>query len=554
MGIAFLTLLDRLGLPEPVLAWLAPAIGLLSLMLIGLSLRSSRISEYHAAGRHVPSSYAALAITGMAAALFLMMEKLLAPSFSSGTAIGGLALGLICAALISGPLLRRTGAFSCTELVNERFANKHLRLGVAFALASASAALTVEIFSTADELMQIATQAGPLTRHMLLGITLAFLLLPAGVAGAVWGAAAAFGMVLATTVVPLVVMTARGATLPLPVLGDSIAFSQGLAQSGLTDWRPLMILCLATGVMGLAPLLLPSIAATRSTEARAGGLSAVAWLALLLVLVLCGGVMAYLALQGAAGLRPTDLPDFLLEASRRGFVTICGAHPASVAQMRDLCAQLPGYQGTLRSGDLAAMPLYLVTAVAELRGYGAAFTALSRAALLCLAIALTAAATLTAAISISHDLIHLSRAKKPLTSRRLALTRLVLIVSISALAITSDHLHLSHGLLLGLSLALSASLILPLIVLTLVPRATEVEALACFGMGAVAIAASIFVEAPNLSFTQLVQSGAACGALAFGVGAALSLRHHADPTSAGSNFVAQVLHGSDDAMHSDSGA
>ncbi len=554
MGIAFLTLLDRLGLPEPFLAWLAPAIGLMGLVLIGFALRSSRISEYHAAGRHVPSAYAALAMTSMAAALFLMMQKLLSPSLSAGSAVGGVVLGLLCAAVITGPLLRRTGAFSLAELVHYRFATAPLRLGLSLTLALASAALSVEIFAAGDELMQIATQASPLTRHLLLGLSLSLLLLPAGLAGAVWAGVAAFGMCLAAMVVPITLMAARGASLPLPIIGDSTAFAQGLTQSGLLDLHPLMILCLGAGVMVLGPLLMPSIAATRTGDAREAGLSSIAWLALLLVLALCGALMAHLALQGAAGLRPTDLPDFLLEASRRGFASICGAHPASVAQIREACAQWPGYDGILRSGDLAATPLYLLTAMGELRGYGAAFTALSRAGLLCLALALTASAVLAFATSLSHDLIHLSRAKKPLTSRRLALTRLVLLLSIIALAVTHDHLHLPRGLLLGLALALSTSLVLPLILLTLIPRATHYDALISFCMGGLAVAVMLFGEWPSVTFTQLVQSGAAAGALAFVIGTLLSLRHRADPTSTGSNFLSQILHGSDDAMQNDRGA
>ena len=554
MGIAFLTLLDRLGLPEPFLAWLAPSLGLLGLVLIGLALRSSRISEYHAAGRQLPSAYAALTMTSTAAALFLLMQKLLSPSLSAGTAVGGVLLGLLCAGLLTGPLLRRTGAFSLSELVDYRFASTQLRLGLSLALALASAALAMEIFATSDEFLQIATQAPPLTRHLLLGLSLALLLLPAGLAGAVWGGAAAFGICLAAMVVPLVVMAARGASLPLPIIGDSAAFAQGLTQSGLLDFHPLTILCLAAGVMVLGPLLMPSIAATRTGDAREAGLSSIAWLTLLLVLGLCGALMAHLALQGAAGLRPTDLPDFLLEASRRGFASICGAHPASVAQVREACAQSPGFEGILRSGDLAATPLYLLTAVGELRGSGAAFTALSRAGLLCLALALTASAVFGLATSLSHDLIHLSRAKKPLTSRRLALTRVILLLSIIALAITVDHIHLPRGLLLGLALALSASLVLPLILLTLIPRATQMDALISLCMGGLALAVMLFGEWPTVSFTQLVQIGTASGVLAFVIGALLSLRHRADPTSAGSNFLSQILHGSDDAMHSDRGA
>jgi hypothetical protein len=68
LGCALIIMLDRIGVPERLVAVLGPLVALVSLAVLGALLHSMRISRFYAAGRRVPAIYAGFAATTLIAA------------------------------------------------------------------------------------------------------------------------------------------------------------------------------------------------------------------------------------------------------------------------------------------------------------------------------------------------------------------------------------------------------------------------------------------------------------------------------------------------------
>ncbi|MBV8851621.1 MAG: symporter-like protein, partial [Methylobacteriaceae bacterium] len=121
LGCALIILLDRIGVPERLVAVLGPMMALISLAVLGALLHSMRVSRFYAAGRRVPSIYAGFAATTLIAALAASCLVAL-PAGVSLTDFGiGIAAGAAIAGLGVRPFMRKTGAFSIADLIAARF-------------------------------------------------------------------------------------------------------------------------------------------------------------------------------------------------------------------------------------------------------------------------------------------------------------------------------------------------------------------------------------------------------------------------------------------------
>jgi Na+(H+)/acetate symporter ActP len=294
----------------------------------------------------------------------------------------GLGMGLALATLGVGPLLRKTGAFSITDLLVARFPNLALRVGALLLVSLVGLCVGLAGLAMALRGLAQATAFGPLPCAILAAGLVALIVVPGGLAGLTWSAAAAAGLLIASIAAPLVV------TIPLPMLGDPAAFAQAMAR--IETWRMaaspgggqdgLIMVAMALGLAALAPLLAPAIATHGPGEARRGGLMGLAWCVIIGLMAVAVMATCALALQsGLTGLRAADVPPFLLEASGRGMINICGRNPATIAQVRSACEALPGFAGVLRTSDIAASGDYLLLGLAQLHGLGPALSGLAMA-------------------------------------------------------------------------------------------------------------------------------------------------------------------------------
>ena len=557
-------LLDRVGVPERFVEVLGSVIACAGLALVGVLLRSMRVSRFYAGGRAIPPAYAGLAMATIAAGLFLPFVPPVEGAISLPGLLVGFAGGMALAALLTGPLLRKTGAFSIPDLIAGRFPNIALRLGVATVVAAIGLLVAFAGYSAAVTSLVAGLGAPRGVAVTAVGIAIVLVGAPGGLGGAVWAAAGAAGMLVAGLGLPLALLAVRGASLPLPLAGDRAEWERALglmvewqgATSGVaTAAGATAIAAIVLGLGSLAPILGPAITTADYRSARRGGLAAMAWGLVMAILVAATMAAAALAFDRAmTGARPGDIPGFVIAASHEGRARICGANPETPGAAARACATRAGFRDTLRRGDFAASGAFLVQALPDLRGLGRAFSGLAIAGFVAVALALAAAGFHAFATAVGHDAFYRVRDETAMTSRRLAVTRLLLVAGVVAAGIVLDLHAPDPRALVGLAIALGAAAIAPLLLLSLAPRAEGVDATIALLCGLAAAETVIFLggSAPAIDVFAPAAVIAACVSLVAGLATSLSRR--SDPTSRGGAIVQGVLHGESEVLNPDKGA
>ncbi|MEF3366942.1 sodium:solute symporter, partial [Methylocystis sp. 9N] len=186
LAYAFAALLDRVGAPERFVGAAPAYFTILGLATLGFLLHSMQVSVYYAAGRALPAAYAGFANAAIVIALLLPFTARLAGwSFGFG-AVSGVFIGLAVAVLYLGPLLRKTGVFSISELLSARFSHGAPRLGLIGAVAVASALLAVAGGLIAVEALVDLTGANRIFAALLVGAAGLVIAGPGGLSGVTW--------------------------------------------------------------------------------------------------------------------------------------------------------------------------------------------------------------------------------------------------------------------------------------------------------------------------------------------------------------------------------
>ena len=549
-----LALLDRVGAPETLVRLLGPLFVLAALATVGVLLRSMRVSRYYAAGRAVPTPYVGFAAVATCAGLAIPFLPP-APETLGAPAAAGAAIGLVAAFVGFGPYIRKTGAFSVVDLIATRFPNVALRLGLAVTVAAVGALVGLAGFDIA---------IGPVTElfglpRAVVAAGLAFVLVlvaaPGGVSGIVWAANGAAGVLLAALALPSGVLTARG---EMPsFLGSSPLWSEAAAQilvwqqgGSIVGGVPAMVGA-ALAAAALVPLLTASVAARDSAAAlRAGGL-AVGWsllTALLFAAVLLWGSVVFSRV--IVGKAPDRLPDAVYTASAAGLVDICGGRVASPAAARAACARRGSASAPLAVADAKPRAALLLVNLAGASGAGAAGVGLLTAAVLAVGLTLAAAGFFLCATALGHDMFYRVRSRQAQTSRRLAVTRALLVGTLALGAAVTGARDIDARLLIGLAAALAAAAILPLLALSVHPRVIGRDAVIALLIGLVGAEAVLFAQEPTLDvLLRAALAGAVSGVVA-GLAAATILPGDRSESRA---FVDAVLHGKGDVLAPDKG-
>ena len=553
-------LLDRIGVPERFVEVLGPAVALVGLATIGILLRTMRISRFYAGGRAMPAAYAGLAMASLGTALFLPFLPPFAGAISLPGLLSGMAGGIVIAAMLTGPLLRKTGAFSVPDLIASRFPNVALRLGVVTVVSASGFLVALAGFGMAVEsLTSIGASHG--LGVWLVGIALAVIAAPGGLAGVGWAAAGAAGILAAGLGLPLVMLVVRGDSLPLPVAGEARQWEAAIAR--ILEWQgtqdhaagAVIVAAIMLGLGVLAPLLAPAIATAGRASAQRTGAAALAWIATLAVIIAATLAISALAFdRRVAGARPADLPQSILAASAAGGVRICGGHPGAPAAVAAACGAQPGFQGVLRKSDAAASGSFLVRALPDLTGLGRAFSGLATAGLLAVALVLAAAGFHTAATALGHDAFYRVSDVSAMTSRRLAVTRMLAVGAIVLAGFVLSQGTPDPRTLIGLAIALCAASIAPLLLLSLWPRAESSDATIALLAGLAAAETILFFGGTAPTIEIFARAAVFAAFVSLTAGLATSLLRRADPTGHGAAFVHGVLHGDNEVLHPDKGA
>ncbi|HEY8579825.1 MAG TPA: symporter-like protein, partial [Beijerinckiaceae bacterium] len=456
---ALVALVDRVGAPERIVVSLGPITLAAALVLVGALVRALRLSSFYAAGRAAPAAYAGLATAGVAAGLVASLLVTPLGERVSADALACVAVGVAGAAFLVGPLLRKTGAYSPTDLLALRFPSRWVRLAAAACVAAASTLAALAAYEAAVRLAQDTLAVSrPAAALLVAGVVLA-IAAPGGAAGVVWGSVAAAGVLVAALGLLAALVLWTSGALPLPGVGGRETWVE--ATMRLAQWRPegaqpleplgvTAMAVFAIGLACLAPLLTGSIAARDTRAARRSGFAALAWSG-----ALAAGVAGAVAASAVAapdllvGLRPENLPAFVYDLAGRGLATICGAPAGAPRAALAACDATAGFGGRLTDSHLWISTRALLTGAAQWRGLPAALSGALAAGLMGVALMACAAGVQAAATAIGHDALMHARRAGSYASVRLAATRLWMVGLLAALAATEAGVRLDPLLLIA---------------------------------------------------------------------------------------------------------
>jgi cation/acetate symporter len=562
-GAGLIVLLDRVGLPQNVsiLGGFLLATGIAC--AIGMSVRSVRISTFYAAGRSVPATYGGLAGAACLAGVAIIFLPPLPESLSMQVIGLGLAGGLVGLTVLSAPVMRKSGAFSPSDLMAVRFPARGFRLMSIMVIASACGLTALAGFEQAIRLLTLELGIGRIFASMIVGFILIFLIVPGGLAGFIWSAAGAGGMLLVSLLLPLTVLALRGSELPLPFFGGAEIWAHASKRVG--DWTQFagapepsywLALPIALGIAGFAPLLSLGTASRNRAGAQRTQIAMFAWLIAIVAMIVI--IMAATALSldvALLGQRPDRLADQIYRASSEGWLHVCGRVVDGPAPARAACAAVPDFAAVLRPNDFSVSAAYLVFGLADLRELGGAYRGLTSASLFVACLALASAGLQGVCTALGHDLYYRVRERFAITSRRLAITRLLLLLAVVGAGVGAAHGAFDPRMLIGLALAISAVGVLPLLLLALWPRAGSLEASLALIAG-LGVASGLLFKSSMLRVVlaeDLGQAAVIGSATALCVGILVSLRRGAT-SEAGIVFVDTLMHGRDDSLNADRGA
>ncbi len=501
VGLGLLAVLERVGLPEPVLRFCVWAMIFTGLIVIAARLRTMRPAEFYAGGRNLPPVYAALAYTGLGAGVFLPFLPPLLPGVGFSSLAVGFALGLASALCLTGPYLRRSAAFSIADLVGMRFPHPLVRCVIAVIAAGCAVFIALAGYDTALNAFIATTGVGRNLGIFVVGFLLVLLIVPGGLSGIIWLAAGAAIVSLAALGLPPALMLFHESPL---WLGGTARFAQMAGTGAAPAFNPAIAIALALGLSALAPLFGPSVASGGRIPALRAGPLAVFFIGTLAVLAVLTLARASHALDDTVvGLAPAKLPAHILAASGTRGLSLCGVQTGDVQAIASACAARPGFAGNLRPQDIGASAAYLLENLPDFIHLGPVLSGLASVFAMTLGVAVAAAGIQSFTTSLGHDIYHPNRRRFGPVSRRLAIARALTILLIVLCSLFLKRQHADPRTLILLATIFSASLIAPVLALTLSKRANAFDAGAALLVAAVLMAHFFFTHRPGWQVAAL---------------------------------------------------
>jgi cation/acetate symporter len=455
-ALGLVAALARVGAPDRVVAALGPLIAVIGLAVLGVVNRTGRLGDFLAARRAIPPFYAGMALAATAAGLALAFGDEAASAFAPWPAA---VAGLVCAALIVGPLLRRANASAAADVLATRFQAKSIRFLFALIVFVVGGLTAAAGLAAAVDALAAAAGLGRRLAEIAIVTTLVAGVVPGGLKGLLWSDAAS-----------------AGAALTIAAIGAAIAWSGG-GGGVAAEWLAIpaepndaaFLLRTAAGAFALAgflPLVAPALGAPPGQAQRAGG---------------CGLLIAVVAVALGA-------------AAWAGFA--------------------PG--GTATRSPTA--------------------TALIGAAAWLPAAALARAGALTAARGVGVDLSAAYAHFAVLASRRIALSRLTMLLVIGASAVALDRGLVDPPHALAWALGLNLALITPAVTLALAERGGSLSAAGLLASAAAAFAAGLGPAWRSASLQQILVAALVAGAIGLIAGALISLFEQREPQAVATRF------------------
>lgn len=486
LGVGLLAVLGRIGLPDDLLRIGMVALIFSGLVVVAIRSRTMRPAEFFAAGRRLPAAYVGLIFSGGLLGLFLPFLPPL-PSGAGNISVNmGFALGALLALFVTGPVLRRSGAYSFAGFIAARFPSFPVRWAAVLLIAACAACIALGGFEIALQSLTATAGVARGTGIAVLGGLLLLLIVPAGSSGVIWVCAAAVVVTIVALALPLGIDFFSGGSLAVPVLGNAAVWSKAAAaiasvtgsHSGI-DLR--IVVAIALGLASLGPLFSGPVAATSEKSMWRSGVAGALWLLFCSILVTATVAASALALDAtASGRMPQNLPQQILAASGRGDIAICGAHASDPVTLTFACAAEAGPSERLRLDDFRTSGGYLLENLPALQSSEPTLARLAAVFAIVLGMGIAASGIQFIVTSLGHDIAHPTRRRRGPITRRLAIARLTAVVFIALASLWLAGHDMDARRLFVLALMLSGALITPLFALALMPRAGSLSAFAAF--------------------------------------------------------------------------
>jgi cation/acetate symporter len=194
-GMGLVAALARVGAPDRLVEALGPLIALVGLAIIGVLTRTARLSDFLAAGRAIPAAYGGLAFAATAAGLVLTLQA--GDGGRGALPLPAAALGVVVAALLVGPLLRRANVSALSDVLATRFPAHLTRAAFALVLWSAGVLVASAGLDTAVGIVVFHVGQSRRVAEIVVAFALAMTVVPGGLKGLLWSDAASAGGALA---------------------------------------------------------------------------------------------------------------------------------------------------------------------------------------------------------------------------------------------------------------------------------------------------------------------------------------------------------------------
>ena len=463
--IVLMAILSAAGVPNRIIGYMFVGFTILIYAVIGIMSRTMQVGEYYVAGRRVPAIYNGMA-TGadwMSGASFVGMAGTLYLLGYNGLAfVLGWTGGYVLVAILVAPFLRKFGAYTVPDFLSARYGGNLARfMGIVVLFSCSFTYVVAQIFATGI----IASRFLGLDFAVAVYVGLAGILVCSmlgGMRAVTWTQVAQYIVLIIAYLIPAIWMSTVMTGVPVPQLMYGQALQgitaleqvQGIAVGHTSTFVSggynalnyfLLILCLMVGTASLPHILMRYFTTPSVREARAS----VAW-SLLFIFILYFTAPAYAAFAKwtmlelvQSGLTADNIAEkagwMLNWAQADGaLVRICGAAAVSAEAIAAACSA----QGVEQIGfsNIALNADMIVLATPEMAGMPYVISGMVAAGGLAAALSTADGLLLAIANALSHDVYYKMIDPNAPTSRRLVVSRILLVlVAIAAAYVASTR-------------------------------------------------------------------------------------------------------------------
>ncbi|RWL21417.1 MAG: cation acetate symporter [Mesorhizobium sp.] len=451
--IILMAVLSAMGVENVVIGYLFMGFTIVIYAVIGILSRTMHVGEYYVAGRRVPALYNGMA-TGadwMSAASFIgMAGSLYLLGYDGLGFVLGWTGGYVLVAILVAPYLRKFGAYTVPDFLSARYGGNLARfIGVIVLFSCSFTYVVAQIFGTG----LISARFLGIDFNVAVYVGLAGILVCSmlgGMRAVTWTQVAQYIVLIIAYLIPAIWMSTVKTGIPIPQLmqGQALAnitaleTAQGIAIHHITPFAHggydaknyfLLILCLMIGTASLPHVLMRYFTTPSVREARVS----VAW-SLLFIFILYFTAPAYAAFAKwtmldlvASGLTPENIAEkagwmMRWAAADNTLVQICGKAATDTAAIVAACAE-KGVTA-LSFADINLNADMIVLATPEMAGMPYVISGLVAAGGLAAALSTADGLLLAIANALSHDIYYKMIDQNAPTSRRLIVSRILLVM------------------------------------------------------------------------------------------------------------------------------